>query len=75
MSHPIDIIANAIRTADGNHTLGAGRLAEVAANALTFSEVVDNAAQALRDAGYDEHLDSDQLRHAAVVALRSVAGE
>lgn len=32
--HPVDVIAQAIRKADGNHTLGAGRLGEVAVWAL-----------------------------------------
>lgn len=34
MTDPIDTIANAIRTADGNNTMGAGQLAEVAVAAV-----------------------------------------
>ncbi|MGI5247525.1 hypothetical protein [Dactylosporangium sp. CA-139066] len=34
MPNPIDIIANAIRAADGNNTMGAGQLAEVAVAAV-----------------------------------------
>jgi hypothetical protein len=30
MTNPIDIVANAIRAADGNHTAGTGLIAEVA---------------------------------------------
>ena len=48
MPNPIDVIANAIRTADGNHTMGAGQLAEVAATVLTTDEIVDNAVAAVR---------------------------
>ncbi len=79
---PIDIIANAIRTADGSHTLGAGQLAEVAADALTQDVVIIHAARALEVdtaarpnsplAGAE--LTTAQYQHIARVVLRSVAG-
>jgi hypothetical protein len=39
MTHPVDIIASAIRVADGDHTMGAGKLAEVAL-ATTYSQIL-----------------------------------
>lgn len=48
-ARPVDVIAQAIRHADGGHSLGAGALAEVAANTLTDPTIVDNAVQALFD--------------------------
>jgi len=83
MPNPIDVIANAIRVADGNNTAGAGRLAEVAASALTHETIVDNAVQALKEDGWEEThegplgigtLSDDDLRNIALTALRSVGG-
>lgn len=45
---PVDIIANAIRVADGNDTMGAGDLAEVVARVLDDDAIVDNAVRFLR---------------------------
>lgn len=82
-TNPINVIANAIRAADGNHTLAAGQLAEVAANALTDETIVANAVQALLEdgwrhtdegpTGYSELTDED-LTNIARTVLRSVGG-
>lgn len=74
MTNPIDIIANAIRTADGNHTMGAGQLAEVVAVAVTDLRIIDHAAEQLRhhpDAG---HHSQRELKEFATIVLRSVGG-
>lgn len=34
MTNPVDVVANAFRVADGNHTMSAGQLAEVAVKAV-----------------------------------------
>lgn len=82
-THPIAIIANAIRTADGDHTLGAGALAEIAAEVLTDPAIVDNAVQALKGDGWEEtpegpmgmyQMSDDDLTNIALAVLRSVAG-
>jgi hypothetical protein len=77
MTNPIDVIANAIRVADGNHTMGAGQIAEVATAALTADRVIDNAVRALLDEAWEGHPDPltvDDLRALATVVLRSVGG-
>lgn len=83
MTNPIDIIANAMRVADGNHTMGTGRLAEVAANALTDDQIVANAVQALIDDGWREghegpngqsEQSDEDLANIARTVLRSVGG-
>ena len=47
MTSPIDIIGNAMRAADGGHTMGTGALAEVATSALTDERIVANGAAAI----------------------------
>lgn len=76
-AHPIDVIANAIRTADGNHTMGAGQLAEVAAKAIATDErFVDNAVAELTcHMRVTSRLDEAEIRFIATAVLRSVAGE
>ncbi|GGM52270.1 hypothetical protein ACFFX1_55660 [Dactylosporangium sucinum] len=72
--NPIDVIANAVRAADGSHTLGAGRLAEVAAAALTDERVVDHAVGQLLADGWGEFLSGAQLQTIAAAVLGSVGG-
>lgn len=74
MSNPIDVIANAIRIADGNHTMGAGQLAEVAARALTDDHIVSNAHAALLAEQWDDDISGDHLLRIAETVLRSVGG-
>lgn len=72
---PIDVIADAIRTADSNPSLEARAIAEVAADALTDPAVVDHAVQFVR-AGRDLGTLSDTIVRSIVYdALRSVAGD
>lgn len=72
MINPINIIAGAIRAADGNHTLGAGQLAEVATDALTDDRIVAECARALIDRGWTgSELDATAM---ARLVLRSVGG-
>ena len=80
---PVDIIANAIRAADGQHTMGAGQLADVAATALTDERIVNVAVEALRADGWEEtpegpmglyQMSDDDLRNIALAVLRSVGG-
>ncbi len=79
MTNPIDIIAENMRRADGNHTMGTGALAEVAARALTDDRIVDQAGLALHETLF-EHLREDgtlegvDLNVVARVVLRSVGG-
>ncbi len=84
MTHPIDIIANAIRIADGNHTLGAGQLAEVAARSIYDERIVAHAAQALLNDGWRHthegpqgvgELSDEDLLNIAATVLRSVSGD
>lgn len=81
--NPIDIIANAIRAADGNHTMGAGRLAEVVAVAVTDGRIVDNAVKALLADGWrhahegpdgQSELSDEDLERIATTVLRSIGG-
>lgn len=74
-ANPVEVIANAIRAADGGHTMGADALAEVAAGALLDERVVDHAVQALIDAGWvaDPATEDDAYAIARTV-LRSVGG-
>ncbi len=77
MTNPIDVIANAIRIADGSHPMGTGQVAEVAASALTDERVISNAVQALVDNAWEGHPDEltiDDLRAIARTVLRSVGG-
>lgn len=69
---PIDIIANAIRTAGGDHALSAGQLAEVVAEALTDPAIVEHVAHAL----IDQHLATfmHNARPMARIALTAVGG-
>ncbi len=55
---PVDIIANAIRTADGGNTMGAGALAEVVVRVLDDDAIVDNAVRSLRADQRENGLDS-----------------
>ncbi len=80
---PINIIANAIRTADGNHTMGAGQLAEVVAENLCDPRILDAAVQALKDDGWREThegphgvgtLSDDDLRNIARTVLSVFGG-
>ncbi len=80
MTNPIDIIANAMRAADGGHTMGTGALAEVAARALTQDAVIIHAGRALA-ADTASRPDSPlhaanmtvaEYEHLARVVLRSV---
>lgn len=74
---PIDIIANAMRTADGNHAMGTGQLAGVAAGALTDDRIVANAVAALMDdrwEGYSGELTASHLVNIARTVLSSVGG-
>lgn len=76
---PVDIIAQAIRAADGQHTMGAGQLADVAAGALTDDRVVDRAVEFLIEDGWTElnggvPISDDDLRGIALAVLRSVGG-
>ena len=79
-THPIDIIANAIRTADGNHTMGAGQLAEhVARSIATDQRFVTDAVLALKHRGWTTTRDgypisNDELEDIARVVLETVAG-
>lgn len=72
MTNSIDIIANAIRIADGNHTLGACRLAEIVVNTLTDEQIVANAEEALRQEGFGYGLTDAAVRNMALTVLRSV---
>ena len=83
-THPIDIIANAIRVADRNG-LGGGQLAEAVATALTTEQIVENAVEALLNdvevRGYDSPLggtisgrDPAKLAEVARIVLWSVGG-
>lgn len=81
--NPIDVIANAIRTADGNHTMGAGQLAEVAVAALNNEQIIANAVRALLDDGWrfahegsqgQSELSDFDLSSIARIVLRSVGG-
>jgi hypothetical protein len=75
MSHPIDIIANAIRAADEHdQNQTADALARFVAEALADEAVVANAIQALIADGW-RHLTDEDLAIIAWVVLRSVAGE
>jgi hypothetical protein len=83
MTNPIDVIANAIRAADGNHTMGAGQLAEVIAVAVTDLRIIDNAIVALKTEGWTEthegphgvgSLSDEDLANIATIVLRSVGG-
>lgn len=78
MTNPIDIIANAMRIADGNHTMGAGHLAEVAAKTLTDEAIVANAMAAVRAHSWtSEDIEgiSNRSLHAVVrIVLGSVGG-
>lgn len=74
MTNPIDIIADAMRVADGNHTMGTGRLAEVAAGALDSEEIAKNAVDAMIARGYGEFMTSRQMFDVARTVLRSVGG-
>lgn len=49
--NPVDVIANAMRIADGNHTMGTGHLAEVVAGALTDERIVAIAVARLETEG------------------------
>lgn len=82
MRHPVDVLAEAMRTADGNHTMGTGRLAEVVAKALLDPRVVENAVNALLVDGWREThegpggvgtLSDEDLTNIACTVLRSVA--
>jgi hypothetical protein len=77
--NPVDVIANAIRAADGQHTMGAGQLAEVAAKALDDEAILANAVAALIADGWTETHGGEELpRHDLVniarTVLRSVGG-
>ncbi len=74
MTNPIDIIANAMRAADGGHTMGTGALAEVAASALIDERIVANAAQALYDAGWTPSPNDKDAKAIVETVLRSVGG-
>jgi hypothetical protein len=74
MTSPIDVIANAIRVGDGNHTMGAGQLAEVAAGALTDEQIVRHAAEQLAYSPTAGRLTLAQLETLARIVLRSVGG-
>jgi hypothetical protein len=76
--NPIDVIANAIRIADGNHSMGAGQLAEVVAAALTDELVVANAMAAVRAHSWTaedvEEIPNRQLHAIVRIVLSSVGG-
>lgn len=74
MTNPIDIIANAIRTADGSHTMGAGQLAEVMAEALNDDQVIAAAIDALKTASWGDAVGVTNLEPIARTVLRSVGG-
>lgn len=83
MTNPIDIIANAIRAADGNHTASAGLIAEVAVAALNNEQIIANAVRALLDEGWrfahegpqgQSELSDFDLASIARTVLRSVGG-
>lgn len=75
MTNPIDIIANAIHIADGNHTMGAGQLAEVAVRALVSDEIVQNAVVALFSEGWEDMENMDPLDRNDLIAIaRTVLG-
>lgn len=83
-----DRIAQAIRVADGDHTMGAGALAEAIVDDLGTSlvtevaiteELLDAAVEALVADGWEEThdggtLDREDLRNIARVVLRARAG-
>lgn len=73
---PVDIIANAIRTAcEGQPPAGlAVPLAEVAAKELSHDDIVDNAVRDLVGAGWGTALSRADLRNIAETVLRSVDG-
>lgn len=71
---PIDVIANAIRTANGNNVLDSGSLAEVAAKALTEPFIRANAVGALNAGGWGDYLTAEKLHEIADTVLRSVGG-
>ncbi len=74
MANPIDIVANAIRTADGNQTMGAGQLAAVVLGALgpILDEIDDKEAAP----NYTEDGGGDYAAgwHGAMHALRGRLG-
>ncbi len=81
--NPIDIIANAIRIADGQHTMGAAQLADVVAENLTADRILDAAVQALKDDGWEEtpegpmgvyQMSDDDLRNIARTVLAVFGG-
>lgn len=83
MTNPINILAQALRVADGGHDQGAAVLAEVAANALTDDRIVANAVQALLDDGWrhahegpngQSELSDEDLTNIARTVLGSVGG-
>lgn len=71
--NPIDIIANAMRHADGGHTMGTGALAEVAANALDDWRIITVAADALRRSGWED-FEGVRAEDIARTVLCSVGG-
>lgn len=79
MTNPIDVIANALRTADGNHTMGTGQLAEVMAAALTEEPIVANAMAAVRAHSWTAEdvgeIPNRQLHAIVRIVLGSVAGD
>lgn len=72
MTSPIDVVANAIRVADGNNRMGAGQLAEVAVKALDHEDVIVNAAHALFEDPAADGKDWDQCERIARTVLRSL---
>ncbi len=72
--NPIDVIANAIRVADGNHTMSAGQIAEVAAGALTDERIIHNAHIALLGSSTANGYGDRVLLEFAEIVLRSVGG-
>ncbi len=82
MTHPLDIIANAILAADSGHPEPRA-LAGVAADALTDEGIVAAAVVALKADGWEEThegplgigtLSDQDLANIARVVLRSVGG-
>lgn len=81
MTIPIHVIAQAIRTADGRHDMGAAAIAEVVAENLTRPEIVANAVHSLLHDGWrttpegprgEYRFTDDELRDIARTVLASV---
>lgn len=80
--NPIDVIANAIRKADGDHSGSAADLAEVAVAELTHRDIVANAVEALKVDGLNLGLQlgvvgltDEDLVDIVRTVLRSVRGD